>query len=169
MSRDERLGWIADHWRMSVPALTTLAATALMSFPLFTPSPVLPHLTMLSVLVWALFQPSLMPAWVAMPIGLVADAALGLPLGINATLLPILALGVGIGEQTAGRQTFAVEWGFAAIAVFTYQLLSGVLLSAVLGGRPEGPLMVQAVATVLAYPLAVGLAARVQRRWVAAR
>ena len=166
MRRNERLAWAADHWRMAVPVLTTLAGILLMSFPLFTPSPAFPHLAMLSVLVWSLFQPQLMPAWVALPLGLVTDAALGLPLGINATLLPLLALVVGIGEQSVGRQEFSVEWGFAAIIILGYQSLSALLLAFVLGGEPGGPMLVQGVATIFAYPPAVGIAALLQRRWV---
>lgn len=165
MRREERVGWLAGHWRLAVPALVTLAATLLMSFPLFTPSPVLPHLAMLSVLIWALFQPQLMPPWLALPLGLVADAALGLPLGVNALALPLLALVVGEGERRAGQQPFFAEWAVGALTIVAYQLLTALLLTVTLGARDVGPLMLQAAATILAYPPAVGLAAKLQRGW----
>ncbi len=169
MTGDERLGWFAEHWRMAVPMLITSVAIMLMSFPLFTAMPVMPNLAMLSVMIWSLFQPQLMPAWLALPLGIATDAALGLPMGINATMLPVLALGISISEQRAGQHLFAIEWGAATLLIFAYQLLSALFLTFVLGDVRIGPMAVQAVSTSLAYPVGVRMIARLQRRWVLGR
>lgn len=165
MTRDERLGWITEHWRMTVPLLTTLIAVLLMSMPVFTALPVVPHLAMLSVMVWSLFHPQLMPAWLALPLGIVTDAALGLPMGINATLMPVMALGISVSEQRSGQYLFVVEWAAAALLILCYQALTTSLLSTVLGYVDAGPMLFQAVTTGLAYPVMVRIIARVQSRW----
>ena len=166
MTGDERLGSVAGYWRMAVPVLGTLVAIMLMSAPLFSAIPVVPHLAMLSVMIWSLWQPQLMPAWLALPLGIATDAALGLPMGINATMLPILALGIGISEQRAGQQLFLVEWGAATLVIVAYQLLTGILLSFVLAEAVAGPMFIQAVSTALAYPVMLRMIARLQRGWV---
>ena len=165
MTRDERLGWATEHWRMAVPLLTTCISLLLMSMPIFTALPVVPHLAMLSVMIWSLFHPQLMPAWLALPLGIATDAVLGLPMGINATLMPVLALGIGISEQQSGQHLFVIEWGAAALVILSYQVLTAGLLSIVTGYAEAGPMLVQAVSTGLAYPLMVRAIARLQSRW----
>ena len=154
------------RWRMLVPTLTCLAAAFLMTLPLVTPMPALPHLVLLGVLVWSLFQPSLMPPYVAFPIGIVTDAVLGLPLGINATLMPLLAATLGAIDRRIGVRPYGFDWAVAAIAVFLFQWLSWLLLQFVSGELPFGPLLIQASTTMLAYPIAVAAVARIQRKWV---
>lgn len=163
--RAERRLWSVGRWRLLMPTGSCLAALFIMTMPIVTPSPSLPHLAMLAVLVWSLFQPALMPPYVAFFIGIVTDAVLGLPIGINTTLLPLLVIVVGVLERRFGHRPYALDWVVSAALVLAYQYLSWQLLRFVAGDLPAAPLMVQAATTVLTYPLAVSLITRIQRRW----
>jgi rod shape-determining protein MreD len=165
MRRDERLAWTVGHWRMAVPLLLTAVATLLMTVPLVSASPLLPHLPLLFVLVWTVFQPSLMPAWGALVIGILADAVLGLPIGVNAALLPLLVIGMTALEARFGARPFELEWLFGTGVILVYQLLTWSLVRFVLGDGGFWPLFVQGAITAAAYPLVVAYVARVQRRW----
>ena len=163
---DGRWGWAADRWRQLVPLLTCLAALFLMTLPVVTSGPSMPHLALLTVLVWGLFQPALMPPHVAFVLGVLTDGALGLPLGVNATLLPMLAVAVGALERRYGHRPYALDWALAGLLVVVYQFFTWQLLGFLGGDPPFAPLLGQAATTVLAYPLAVAVIGRIQRRWV---
>jgi rod shape-determining protein MreD len=156
----------ASRWRQLVPLLTCLAALFLMTMPVITSGPSMPHLALLTVLVWGLFQPVLMPPHVALLLGVLTDAVLGLPLGINATLLPVLALAISALERRYGHRPYALDWMLAGVLVLAYQILTWMLLGFVDGELPFAPLLGQAATTTLAYPLAVAVIGRIQRRWV---
>jgi len=157
--------WSIERWRALVPALTCVAGLFLMTLPVITLSPALPHLGLLAVLIWALFHPSLMPPYAALPVGVVADAMLGLPIGVNGTLMPLLTIAVGSIERRFGPRPYALDWLVAAGLILAYQYLTWQLLRFAVGEVPFGPLLAQTATTTLAYPFAVALIVRVQRRW----
>ena len=165
LSPDEQLN-ATSRWRQLVPLLTCVAALFLMTMPVITSGPSMPHLALLTVLVWGLFQPALMPPHVALLLGVLTDAVLGLPLGINATLLPLLAVAIGALERRYGHRPYALDWMLAGLLVLAYQYLTWKLLGFVVGDLPFAPLLGQAATTTLAYPLAVAVIGRIQRRWV---
>jgi rod shape-determining protein MreD len=163
---DERWATAVDRWRQLVPLLTCVAALFLMTIPVVTSGPSMPHLALLTVLVWGLFQPSLMPPHVAFVLGVLTDAVLATPLGINATLLPALALAIGALERRYGHRPYAVDWMLAGVLIVIYQYLTWKLLGFGGGELPFAPLLGQAATTLLGYPLAVAVIGRIQRRWV---
>lgn len=163
--RDERLAWPVDRLRILVPVLTCVAALFLMAAPLLTPGPSMPHLALLSVLVWSLFQPNLMPPYLAFALGILTDAALGVSIGVNATLLPLLTIVVGALERRLGQRPYALDWLVAGLIIFAYQYFSWQFLRFAADDPPFSPLLVQAATTVLTYPIAVAIIVRIQRRW----
>lgn len=161
---DERARfWTAQVQRV-VPGLVTLILIVAMTVPLFASAPVLPHLGLLAVFVWATFQPGLMPPWLAFLLGAVADVLFGLPLGINATLLPATALFVRVFEAKFGHHRYGFDWLLAAAVVVAFELVQWRLLAFARVDGPLSPLMLQAATTIIAYPAVVLLCARVQRR-----
>ncbi|MDO9489926.1 MAG: hypothetical protein Q7J32_16245, partial [Sphingomonadaceae bacterium] len=80
LTPDERLAIRIGRWRQLVPSLTCVLALFVMSAPILTSMPAMPHLALLTILVWGLFQPVLMPPHVALLLGILTDAVLGLPL-----------------------------------------------------------------------------------------
>lgn len=166
MSNRERLHFVTGHWRYAVPAVASVIAIGLMAVPVFTPTPSIPHLALLVVYIWAAFQPTMMPPWLAFLLGLLADLWLALPLGINATLLPLLALVASFVERRFGHRPFIVDWLLVVPVVLLYQLLAAQLVGFARGPVPWLPLLVQVATTVLAYPIVALACARVQQRWI---
>ncbi len=154
-----------QRWRIAVPALTCLAALLLMTLPVVTPGPSVPHLVMLSVLIWSSFQPALMPPYLALPVGILTDAVLGLPIGINATLMPGLTIVVGTVERRFGGRPYLLDWLIGAVLIFVYQYIVHKFGGFVSGRQPFQPFLAQAVTTTLAYPVMVAVIVRIQRRW----
>lgn len=165
LSPEERLAIRVARWRRMVPALTCLFALFVMTVPIVTSVPVMPHLALLTILVWGLFQPALMPPHVALLLGVLTDAVLGLPLGVNALLMPLTAIVIAALERRYGHRPYALDWILAGLIAFAYQLLSWQLLGFIGGELRFAPLLWQAVTTVLAYPLVVAIIVRIQRRW----
>lgn len=176
MSAPYRLLGPADRvrfWRAQVervvPALVTLVLVAAMTAPLFASAPVLPHLGLLGVFVWATFQPALMPPWLAFLMGVATDILCGLPLGINATLLPAVVLFVRLVETRSGSHSHGFDWLLAGGVIIAFELLQWQLLALAGTHGPLTPLLIQAATTILAYPPIVLLFARIQQRLQAKR
>jgi len=169
LAPQERVRYWRGYAERAVPAVVTLVLVAAMTVPVFVTVPVIPHLGLLGVLIWANFQPGLMPPWLAFVIGVVADVLFGLPLGVNATLLPVMVIGVRlIGARLVasrfGDHSYISDWLFATLVIGVFTLAEWALLSIAGTSGPFAPLAVQAGTTILAYPAVVGLIARVQRR-----
>lgn len=154
--------WTALAQR-AVPAVVTLLLTVLMTAPLFASFPLLPHLALLGVFVWATFQPALMPPWLAFLLGLAADLLLGEPLGVNGTLLPLVVIFLRMFEASYGRHRYGFDWALAAAVIFVFEAATWQLLAFTGTDGPFLPLLIQAATTILAYPAIVLLCARIQR------
>jgi rod shape-determining protein MreD len=166
MSREERLGWWTGQWRRGLPAVTVLLLIVLMTAPLFTAVPALPHLAMLGVFVWAMFQPGLMPPWLAFGLGVIADLLFGLPLGINATLLPATALFVRLFEAKFGHHVYRFDWVVLAVVALVFGLLGWQFMAFAGQPQPLLPVLVQWLTTVATYPAIVALCGGLQRRFL---
>jgi rod shape-determining protein MreD len=169
MNAAERRRYWFGHWRLAVPALTTLAMVFVMTAPLIVSVPVFPHVALLSVFVWATFQRGLMPPWVAFLVGLVADLLFAMPLGINATLFAMAAGFVRTFESRYGHHAHGFDWGVAAATITVFQLLTWQLMA--LAGRPVPlpPMLWQVVTSIATYPVIVAVCAAVQRRALGVR
>ncbi|MGI4878775.1 MAG: hypothetical protein ACRYG4_14950, partial [Janthinobacterium lividum] len=108
--------------------------------------------------------PGLMPPWLAFVVGVVADILFGLPLGVNATLLPATALFVRMVDAKYGYRSYGYDWLVAAAVIVAFELLQWQLLGVAGTHGPVAPLLVQAVATIAAYPAIVLMFAGIQRR-----
>ncbi len=99
---------------------------------------VMPLLPLMSVFVWAVHHPNLMPAYAVFLLGLLQDVLGGAPLGLNA-LIYLMVYGLVVWQRRflIGK-SFAVNWvGFSLVSaaglIFGWLLVSayyGVLLEA---------------------------------------
>ncbi len=165
----DRMRWWQAQVERVVPAIVTLVLVAGMTAPIFASMPILPHLGLLGVFVWSTFQPGLMPPWLAFVIGVACDILFGLPLGVNATLLPSVALFVRLVEARYGTHRYGFDWLLASGVIVGFELCQWWLLALAGTHGPLTPLLVQAGTTILAYPPIVMLFASIQRRLQAAR
>ncbi|WP_439532368.1 rod shape-determining protein MreD [Polymorphobacter sp.] len=164
MDAAERRRWWLSHWRLAVPALTTLFLLWVMTAPLPLPLPLFPELGVLAIFVWATFQPRLMPPWVAFVLGLVADMLFAQPLGVNATLFALTAGFVRAFERRYGHHAHGFDWAMAVAVVAGFELGSWLLMD--LAGRPMAlaPLVWQWLTSLLAYPAVAAFCGHAQRR-----
>jgi cell shape-determining protein MreD len=105
-----------------------------------------------------------MPAWLAFLLGAASDLLFGLPLGVNATLLPATVVFVRAVELRFAEHRYAIDWLFAGLIVTAAAIVEWQLLALAGVAGPLTPLLVQAAATTLAYPAVVALFARIQRQ-----
>jgi rod shape-determining protein MreD len=167
MTAVERRRWLLSLWRYAVPALVSVLLLVLMLAPLPISLPAMPHLALMSVLVWAMLQPALMPPWLAFLIGALADLLFGQPVGVNATLFATAAGVMRLSGQLFGRHGAAFDWLLVAGVLLGFALFTGPLMA--LAGRPTPvlPLLWQWLTSVAAWPLVVRLCAAIQRRLAA--
>lgn len=137
LSHDERVAWHLGRWRRTLPAIIGLLAALALAAPMLAPAPVVPLLTLLCVIVWSLYQPRLMPPWAAFVIGVATDLALVLPLGVNATLMPLLVFILREWSPLLGKRRFFLDWLIVGPLIAAYQLLAFGLASLV--GVPRDP------------------------------
>ncbi len=154
--------------RHLVPACSVLAATVLMMAPLPLAWGVMPDFALLLLIVWARIQPRLLPPWAALLLGLFADATLGLPFGVLATLYPLVVVLARLGEARLESHDLLIDWGFAAMLLFLGYLLAFELLGFAGRAPALAPMLAQAGLSALAYPLVTAVAARLQRWLVGA-
>jgi rod shape-determining protein MreD len=163
MNAAERRRYWWGHWRLAVPFATTLLLVLAMTAPLLVPAPVFPHLALISIFVWATFQPGLMPPWLAFVLGIIADLLFAQPVGVNATLFAATAGFVRVFEARYGRHAHGFDWAMATALIIAFEAATCGLMA--LAGRPVPllPLGWQALTSTIAYPLVVALCARIQR------
>lgn len=159
----ERVRYWRGYGERAVPGLVTLALIVAMTAPVFVAAPVVPNLALLGVMVWTSFQPGLMPAWLAFLLGGVSDLLFGLPLGVDATLLPATVVFVRLVELRFAAHRYALDWLIASLITVAAAFAEWQLLALAGIRGPVTPLLIQAAATTLAYPAIVELFARIQR------
>ncbi len=166
LSREEKQIRLLRSWRLAAPTLVTIATLLLMMLPIWMQGPILPQFGLLGVCYWATNRPALMPAAAAFFIGLMQDMWLGAPLGVNATMLMLVALVLSGQHLVFASRPFSFAWWVMAPVTLLYAA-GGWLLGKIGGQSMQGSLLlVQASTTFLAFPLATWLYARVQRRIV---
>jgi rod shape-determining protein MreD len=146
------------------PVGLALAALLIGGVPLYLPGygAVAPNLALMAVFYWAIYRPDLFPAAVAFGVGLIQDALMGTPLGLNALVL-LCVHGVVVTQRRFFQgKTFAVVWSAFSVVAFA-AAFTGWLLVMMLGGVLIAPWpgLFSMGLTVALYPFATWLLARV--------
>lgn len=161
--------WNARSSREAVPLVAGMAATLLLTAPIFADSVVMPHVPLLLVIIWALYQPALMPPWAALAIGAASDLALGLPLGVNATALPAVALVIARGGRLfSATRPFVADWALALALVALGLAIGWQLLALTATPRDPAALLPQWLITCALFPTVARASAWAHRRIVTA-
>ena len=146
------------------PLGLALAALLLGATPLYLPGygMVAPNLALMVVFYWAIYRPDLFPAAVAFAIGLVQDALMGTPMGLNALVLLAVHGVVTTQRRFFQGKAFAVIWwafGFVSLGAGFLGWLVMVAFSAALIDPLPGIFAV--LLTIALYPLMTWLLARI--------
>lgn len=157
----------AGSSRRFVPAITILLAMLLMTLPLPLAWGVMPQLALLLLIFWASVQPRLVPPWAALLLGLCSDLIFGLPIGIWTVIYPVVTIAVSlIDVRLQSSRGFITDWGLALLLVLVALVLHWQFLRFAGRNPAFSPLLAQAGITILAYPPAVALMARIQSRLI---
>lgn len=152
---------------LAAPALSILAATIFISaMPLPLAWGMMPDFPLLFVIIWGVLQPRLLPAWLALVLGMVADAATGMPLGVRTLVFPLIIVTIQFSLTRLILRHLWVDWVAAAMLILLSQLLVWQLMAFLLQPVALAPLLAQAGVTILAFPVTVILAVRIQRALV---
>ncbi len=166
LSRDEKQLRLLRSWRLTAPTAVTITTLLLMMLPVWRHGPILPQFGLIGICYWATNRPELMPAFAAFIIGLVQDLWLGMPLGVNAGLLLLLALILASQQQVFASRPFSFAWLIMVPITLFYSV--GVWALSAFAGRQTDfyMLLAQSSTTLLVFPIVTWLHARVQRRIV---
>lgn len=126
---------------LAVPVFGCLVLLTLSALPLHLPfwAAVSPNLLLMAVFYWAVFRPDRLPLVAIFALGVVEDALIGAPIGINAIIL-VLTYGFVLSQQRIFQSaTFGMMWvafalvsaaasivGWLMISAYAFQLLDPV-------------------------------------------
>lgn len=145
------------------PTLSVLAGSLLTIAPVVADAPVLPPAGLLMLLAWRIMRPDYWPVWAAAPFGLFDDLLSGQPPGSGVLLWSLIFLAIEAVDRRLVWRDYWQDWLIAAAAV-AFALFGGFLLVLFSGGGGHVLLIVpQVVMSILLYPLAARLAARLDR------
>ena len=146
------------------PLGLALIALLLGGVPLHLPEygAIAPNLAIMVVFYWAIYRPDLFPAALAFAVGLIQDALMGTPLGMNALLLLYVHGVVATQRRFFQGKTFAVVWSAFSVITLGAAFL-GWILAMGLSGRLIAPWpgLFAMLLTVALYPFATWVLGRV--------
>jgi rod shape-determining protein MreD len=146
------------------PLLTGLLAVLVDLLPLPDPAPetLAPLTTVCVIYFWTLYQPDLMTPLAVFVVGLVLDAAGGMPLGLTALSFLIVRSALLTGQRFLVAQPFVVIWACFALVVTAVGAVRWLLASLWWSHLfAVQPILLEAVLTVAIYPVIGWLLARV--------
>jgi rod shape-determining protein MreD len=130
------------------------------ALPIFTEEPLLPPLGLLMFLSWRLMRPGLLPVWSGVPFGLMDDVFSGQPFGSAGLLWSLAILVIEIIDARAIWRDHLQDWFIAAILIAAV-LLGGLWIAGMAHAAPDPAILIpQIILSILLYPLAVRICAR---------
>jgi rod shape-determining protein MreD len=145
---------------LAIPIASVALASMITALPIFTDEPLLPPFGLLMFLSWRLMRPGLLPVWSGVPFGLMDDLFSGQPFGSAGLLWSLAMLIIEIIDSRAIWRDHVQDWLIAAILIAAV-LLGGLWIAGMAHAAPEPiVLLPQIILSILLYPLAVRICAR---------
>lgn len=145
---------------LAIPIASVAIASMITALPIFTAEPLLPPLGLLMFLSWRLMRPGLLPVWSGVPFGLMDDLFSGQPFGSAGLLWSLAMLFIEIIDARAIWRDYLQDWLIAAI-LMAGVLLGGLWIAGLAHAAPEPVILIpQIILSILLYPLAVRVCAR---------
>ena len=145
---------------LAIPIASVAIASMITALPIFTKEPLLPPLGLLMFLSWRLMRPGLLPVWSGVPFGLMDDVFSGQPFGSAGLLWSLAILVIEIIDARAIWRDHLQDWFIAAILIAAV-LLGGLWIAGMAHAAPDPTALIpQIILSILLYPLAVRICAR---------
>lgn len=149
----KRLQWF---FLAAIPSLLTVAFALiyLMPKPISGLSSIMPLLPLMPVFYWGMLSSRAIPYWFLFALGMVMDAAAGLPF-LSPLLYMLFAALIHTQRKYIYKEGFIIKWGYFAILLLCITMANwGVLSWLSPQIMPVSPPLVQWGLTVAFYPLA---------------
>ena len=159
---------VAVHRARAIPWVTVIAGSLVTALPMVAEAGLMPPAGLLMLLAWRLLAPLALRPWAPALLGLFDDLVSGQPLGSAMLLWQLGGFAVSLAERGTLFRAFRQDWLIAA-GVIAFCLVGGRLLASPLTARVDPVLGAQIVISVLAFPLAARLVARIDRKRSAER
>ena len=145
---------------LAIPIASVAIASMITALPIFTKEPLLPPLGLLMFLSWRLMRPGLLPVWSGVPFGLMDDVFSGQPFGSAGLLWSLAILVIEIIDARAIWRDHVQDWVIAAILIAAV-LMGGLWIAGMAHAAPDPAVLIpQIILSILLYPLAVRICAR---------
>jgi rod shape-determining protein MreD len=146
-----------------VPIVSVMAGSAATALPIFTAGPIVPPIGFMIFLSWRLMRPGIWPTWVGLPFGLFDDLFSGQPFGSAGVLWSLTMLAIELVDARILWRDYLQDWLIAALAIISI-LFGGLFIQGLAHRAPEASVIVpQIFLSVLTFPLAIRLCARLDR------
>jgi rod shape-determining protein MreD len=147
----------------ALPWITVMAGSLVTVVPIVATIPVLPPFGLLLLLAWRLLARYALRPWAAAPLGFFDDLLSGQPMGSAVLLWSLCFLVITLVEQRLAFRDFWQDWLLAAGAI-ALSLLAGRFLAVSLDRPVDVPVAMQIGVSILIFPLATRLVARIDRK-----
>lgn len=145
---------------LAIPVASVVMASMITALPIFTAGPLLPPFGLLMFLSWRLMRPGLLPVWSGVPFGLMDDLFSGQPFGSAGLLWSLAMLSIEVIDSRAIWRDYLQDWLVAAILIAGV-LFGGLWIAGLAHAAPEPMILFpQIILSILLYPLAVRICAR---------
>lgn len=133
--------------------------------PIIAVSPAMPPLGLLMLLGWRLLRPEIWPLWIGLLLGLFDDIATGHPVGTAMCLWTLTLVALDLAGGRLLWRDYVQDWLIAAIAIIAVLAMSWAIMALGPdgGGGPFSRILPQMAISILLYPLAARLCARLDR------
>lgn len=146
-----------------VPAISVMVGSMITTLPIIEAQPLLPPFGLLIFLGWRLMRPGLWPLWAGLPLGLFDDIFSGQPFGSGGLLWSLAMLILEGIDSRAHWRDHIQDWIIAGLLII-FVLLGGWWTTGLAHNRPGLiVLLPQIMLSVLIFPLAVRLCARLDK------
>ncbi|MET0138368.1 MAG: rod shape-determining protein MreD [Sphingobium sp.] len=166
-SRHARLSLPRSPFRIrATPVVAVMLGSLLPSMiPVVSLSPTTPPLGLMLLLAWRLLRPELWPLWIGLPLGFFDDIATGHPVGTAMCLWTVAMVVIDSVSVRLLWRDYGQDWLIASIAITAIIAMSWLFMHLAPGGGggPFNRLWPQIVLSILLFPLAVRLCARIDR------
>ena len=158
-----RIGEGPTRFAAYIPAGSVVAASLLAALPIVSLSGWFPDFGFLALLAWRLLRSDPWPAWWAAPLGLVNDLFTGQPIGFSIALWSATMLALDLIDRRTMWRDYWIEWGLAALFLFTHEWLEWQIAAATGAAVPFGRVVAPALVAIFTFPLVAWIVSRLDQ------